>query len=627
MTRSPRSRVLQKFFLVATLSTLIGVLAACGAPITVQNPAAQVPTCLAAKPELRYWQRGTIVVSALVSPQSTATDNDLLAAVKQSLSSQTGTTLQPVQQINTRNPLPATIRIGNSATFFLQAPSNGSTACDESLISTIGTINRSASNNKPLTVGTSSVQIIGASPNWLLSATDGADHTHGSSVNPPIAIPPSQVPVNAAGKSDLTAILLDTGPIITTSGTATFAPAQPLTYSGNVTSPLLGDLLQASVLQTTSTDLSTDHISSGQIHLPYELTDSTNTPVNVKDHGTFIAGIIHQLAPTAQLRIMRVLNDYGVGDLQTILAALQLIASRNERANVLHTSAADDHIIVNMSLDLGPALSCAASVWNNWSTIQQQEQRFLDAQGKLSLQDLKPYGVDCTNKTLSTDSLKPVAVSTTDPLMNGLYLPIALTLHELQQRGIRVVASAGNGSHAAVAEPVGTTSASDRLDANMPAAFCGVIAAGGIDTQLTGQATFANFPFVHNGNNTPDCLKLDTHFSSSGTPSYTFSFANPTGPAPDLTDATATAVPRYAYAPAVNICGVLLQAPVNPSGISPTDPGLGAWSGTSFAAGIVTGAIANAVTAGITIANGSVLTGDDYAPLNSANVPQSCSRT
>jgi hypothetical protein len=49
---------------------------------------------------------------------------------------------------------------------------------------------------------------------------------------------------------------------------------------------------------------------------------------DMNDHGLFVAGIIHSLAPQAQLHLYQVLNRYGVGDLEIIGDALQTVLSQ-----------------------------------------------------------------------------------------------------------------------------------------------------------------------------------------------------------------------------------------------------------------------------------------------------------
>lgn len=58
------------------------------------------------------------------------------------------------------------------------------------------------------------------------------------------------------------------------------------------------------------------------------------------DHGLFVAGIIHTIAPRATLHLVRVLDDYGRGSYESILHGLQFI----------HQSANDLKTLVNMSL-------------------------------------------------------------------------------------------------------------------------------------------------------------------------------------------------------------------------------------------------------------------------------------
>ena len=64
---------------------------------------------------------------------------------------------------------------------------------------------------------------------------------------------------------------------------------------------------------------------------------------DMSDHGLFIAGIIHSIAPQAMLTLVRVLNDFGVGTLETITRGLHTVYGLRDRSRPL---------IVNMSLTL-----------------------------------------------------------------------------------------------------------------------------------------------------------------------------------------------------------------------------------------------------------------------------------
>lgn len=61
------------------------------------------------------------------------------------------------------------------------------------------------------------------------------------------------------------------------------------------------------------------------------------------DHGLFVAGIIHSIAPRADLHLVRVLNDFGVGTLETIVQGLHTVYQQRDPARPL---------LVNMSLTL-----------------------------------------------------------------------------------------------------------------------------------------------------------------------------------------------------------------------------------------------------------------------------------
>src|SRR5205085_221893 len=71
----------------------------------------------------------------------------------------------------------------------------------------------------------------------------------------------------------------------------------------------------------------------------------------MRDHGLSIAGIIRDLAPAAQIECIRVLNDHGVGDTNTLFQALDYIQGR------VNTDLAKKPVIVNMSLVVVPPKS------------------------------------------------------------------------------------------------------------------------------------------------------------------------------------------------------------------------------------------------------------------------------
>ncbi len=64
------------------------------------------------------------------------------------------------------------------------------------------------------------------------------------------------------------------------------------------------------------------------------------------DHGLTIAGIVRDLAPDAQIECIQVLNEYGVGDTNTLYKVLRSIEYRMQKDGDLHGKP----IVVNLSL-------------------------------------------------------------------------------------------------------------------------------------------------------------------------------------------------------------------------------------------------------------------------------------
>src|SRR6266566_814079 len=69
-------------------------------------------------------------------------------------------------------------------------------------------------------------------------------------------------------------------------------------------------------------------------------------PIEIADHGLFIAGIIHDIAPSAKIECVRVLDKYCVGDLYMLHDALQYIGNRMLQGGDLD----QQPVVINMSL-------------------------------------------------------------------------------------------------------------------------------------------------------------------------------------------------------------------------------------------------------------------------------------
>lgn len=77
----------------------------------------------------------------------------------------------------------------------------------------------------------------------------------------------------------------------------------------------------------------------------------------MEDHGLFIAGIIHDIAPRAEVHLLRVLGGFGVSDMRTILPVLLALPDRLLRDRT-------QRLVVNMSL--GFAIPPGVQILREW---------------------------------------------------------------------------------------------------------------------------------------------------------------------------------------------------------------------------------------------------------------------
>lgn len=68
---------------------------------------------------------------------------------------------------------------------------------------------------------------------------------------------------------------------------------------------------------------------------------------DVSSHGLFVASVLQDIAPDAELKIFRVVNDYGAGDMVSLTRGIEAAI----------TWAKGDKLILNMSLGFGPPLA------------------------------------------------------------------------------------------------------------------------------------------------------------------------------------------------------------------------------------------------------------------------------
>jgi hypothetical protein len=602
-------------------------------------------TCLADKPELRYWLRDRVAVSVQLPVENeTLADQDIASNVAKSLREQAGTQLDFIAPL---------IRVGQNATIFYQlGGNNAKNKCDSSVLSAINKINTTlspkilrselvganqnlvipSSELHPLsvTVGGQKIAVAGASPDWLLSSSpaaggdSGGGHPGGPAKIPPSGFSPGDASDLAAsarsnGGADTAVVVLDTGYKLGENHQAPgacpgaavgqCAPAvQSVTLNSTVAAALsglsgttLGDLgtyLQESDM-AVQTDKPYDITNNGGKGLPitgvpYEFTDANNDPAPVVDHGLYISGLIHEAAPRAQIRLIRVLNDYGIGDLQSILIGVQTVAGNPETLAKLLNIDPQRRIVVNMSLGFGPPTDCLIGVYSHWQTLQQTEDAVVQKTGKAT-----PASINCpTDKTSSAATPAAEAnQSYREPLEKlilgqdtsgaaaALTLPLSLAISNLRNVNKQigaVVAAAGNES-----------TRDTKLDADLPAAICGVVPVGATDVKSMmslsstpdpsglGLAPFSNRPLVDIFPDNFPRLCLD--ISGGGEVG-----------APITVTLKQMDLPSM-IAVGVNTCGVY-ASPVPPTtaggSATPSPSHMAFWDGTSFATGFASGYVA-----------------------------------
>ncbi|GAC1624287.1 MAG: hypothetical protein NVS4B7_15100 [Ktedonobacteraceae bacterium] len=227
-------------------------------------------------------------------------------------------------------------------------------------------------NNHTKALQTLGVSTFNALPHWFNVGTP--DITQGCPISPPFPVPVEksgnsgrwkiqfpQLPEtlnNATGK-DVAVLVLDTLPAPgqisraleqagpgnmllkeLTSGMKWEEPLNAAPPAINCKSQFLPDVM----VDTTSERVVTGKDIYGR-HVGFPMAD----------HGLFVAGILRDLAPEAHIECIRVLNDFGIGDIRTLCAALQEIHKRmsfpdsQEAVNLYKKP-----VVINLSLVVFP---------------------------------------------------------------------------------------------------------------------------------------------------------------------------------------------------------------------------------------------------------------------------------
>ncbi len=222
------------------------------------------------------------------------------------------------------------------------------------------------------------LSILSAMPNWLMTAAPFF-YEEGGVAFPPRPAPIPETPtltdalpgwhvklmdqhiplINGHGADDVLVAVLDTA-------------IHPDRIQSAASRP---ELRQNWLLQRLANDLRSEDGSFVVDYDRYALTSDVRTGRNsanesrfyfMPDHGLSVAGLVRDVAPRARIRMIRVLNEFGGGDLYSLFACLtdlerELVTGRVRR------------LIINLSLTIMPDMRRLPYIWfehRQWPTTQ-----------------------------------------------------------------------------------------------------------------------------------------------------------------------------------------------------------------------------------------------------------------
>lgn len=178
---------------------------------------------------------------------------------------------------------------------------------------------------------------------------------------------------------------------------------------------------------------------------------------NMNDHGLFVSGIIHSIAPKAQLHLYQVLNEYGLGTIQGIQLAINHLAEQRQK-----TPSNERHpLVVNCSFMLVMPLPGQYLITGDENDQLVSFEVFQKNEEQITPDDWYLLDQFCLDLDWAFDSLRG-----SDAL---------------------VIAAAGNDANNGQ-----DVTGGDRPRARFPAAFTSVEGVGALDKNSTAMAEYSN---------------------------------------------------------------------------------------------------------------------------------------
>lgn len=224
-------------------------------------------------------------------------------------------------------------------------------------------------HNNPGAFQQADIPVGNAIPNWFWTGNDY--QTHGCPVSPPIPVGQSTTPgqwkialqdladpslQSATGKG-VHVFILDTLPTVDTISTSAENAGDKNTLLRAMTNGMVSEKPYHATPPAINLNYSFNTEVPGPSQSAVTGKDVYGQLVgfSMADHGLSIAGIVRDLAPDANIECMRVLNDYGVGTLSTLMDALKSIQAR---MMVQDGDLYQKPVVINLSLVVLPPSNC-----------------------------------------------------------------------------------------------------------------------------------------------------------------------------------------------------------------------------------------------------------------------------
>ena len=221
------------------------------------------------------------------------------------------------------------------------------------------------------------LHVVSAMPNWLVTAAPFF-YGDGGPVAPPRPAPRVDIPISGGVPLGWHTTFVDQGLLLDPNGAEDVMVA--VLDTGYPPDRLLSaaarpEFRRNSLLQRIAADLRSENGAFEIEYDRYPVTNDVRTGRDIysesryyfmPDHGVFVAGLVRDIAPSARIRLIRILNDFGGCDLYNLFSAL----SDLEQDMV---SGAIRRLVINLSLTVMPDIRRLPYVWfdhRQWPSTQ-----------------------------------------------------------------------------------------------------------------------------------------------------------------------------------------------------------------------------------------------------------------